>query len=59
MRTILRVLGLPALLVLAWWAYSASADNFYVPDPGRVAQAFAALEPLAALDDSATPDEEN
>ncbi|WP_155356265.1 ABC transporter permease [Acrocarpospora macrocephala] len=41
MRGIVRVFGLPVLLVLAWWAYSAVADNFYVPDPLRVAQAFA------------------
>ncbi|MEO3860706.1 hypothetical protein [Acrocarpospora sp. B8E8] len=41
MRAIVRVFGLPALLVLAWWAYGAVAGNFYMPDPLRVAQAFA------------------
>jgi ABC-type nitrate/sulfonate/bicarbonate transport system, permease component len=37
----LRILGLPALLVLAWWAYAGTAGNFFVRTPGEVGQAFA------------------
>ena len=40
-RGMLRILGLPALLVLAWWAYAGTAGNFFVRTPGEVGQAFA------------------
>jgi ABC-type nitrate/sulfonate/bicarbonate transport system permease component len=38
---LLRVAGLPVLLVLAWWAFSVLSGSFYVPTPARIAQAFA------------------
>ncbi|GIH92359.1 ABC transporter permease [Planobispora siamensis] len=38
---VLTVAGVPALLVIVWQLYSAASQNFYVPAPGRVAQAFA------------------
>ncbi|MGW7519192.1 ABC transporter permease [Streptomyces sp. NPDC054796] len=38
---LLTALGLPVLLVLGWWVWSAAADSFYVPPPGEVAAAFA------------------
>ncbi|WP_033029621.1 ABC transporter permease [Streptomyces rimosus] len=37
---LLRVLGLPLLLILGWWAYSVAEPTFYLPTPGRVATAF-------------------
>ncbi|MFI6450277.1 ABC transporter permease [Streptosporangium amethystogenes] len=40
-RRVLTVAGVPALLVLAWWAYAVLSESFYVPTPGEVAGAFA------------------
>jgi ABC-type nitrate/sulfonate/bicarbonate transport system permease component len=40
-RALLRTLGLPVLLVLAWWAYALVGENFFVRTPGEVARAFA------------------
>ena len=37
---VIRVIALPVLLVLGWWAVSGT--SFYVPSPDRVARAFAA-----------------
>lgn len=37
---LLQALGLPVLLLLGWWAWSASADNLYVPAPPEIAVAF-------------------
>ncbi|MDX6348830.1 MAG: hypothetical protein QOF84_3620 [Streptomyces sp.] len=38
---LLRLVGLPALLILGWWGYSAWRPSFYVPSPPRIASAFA------------------
>lgn len=35
-----QVLGLPALLLVGWWAFSSSQDSFYFPPPQRVATTF-------------------
>ncbi|HEU5155885.1 MAG TPA: ABC transporter permease [Streptosporangiaceae bacterium] len=37
---LVRVLGLPVALVLAWWAVTAGEDNFYFPPPTTVATTF-------------------
>jgi ABC-type nitrate/sulfonate/bicarbonate transport system permease component len=37
---LLQVVGLPALLILAWWAASARGQSFYLPTPQEVASAF-------------------
>ncbi|GII85506.1 nitrate ABC transporter permease [Sphaerisporangium siamense] len=50
-----RVLGLPALLVLAWWAYSSVSQSFYVPAPPQVARAFADTWLSERLVDDALP----
>ncbi|MFG6193117.1 ABC transporter permease [Nonomuraea sp. JJY05] len=39
MTRVVRLLALPAALVLVWWAVSGS--SFYLPNPGLVGQAFA------------------
>jgi ABC-type nitrate/sulfonate/bicarbonate transport system permease component len=33
-------IGLPAVLLLGWWAYASIVPNFFVPPPGVVATAF-------------------
>ncbi|GII62055.1 nitrate ABC transporter permease [Sphaerisporangium krabiense] len=50
-----RVLGLPVLLVLAWWGYSAVSQSFYVPAPPQVARAFADTWLSERLVDDALP----
>jgi ABC-type nitrate/sulfonate/bicarbonate transport system permease component len=39
-RTVVRVLGLPIVLLGLWWAWSANAGNYYAPTPGVVARTF-------------------
>ena len=38
---LVRLLALPAALVLGWWGYSVLSPSFYVPSPTRIATAFA------------------
>lgn len=40
-KGLLYAVGLPALLVLAWWAATSGAKNFFVPTPGALASTFA------------------
>lgn len=40
-RALLRVLGLPVLLIAAWWVFSVTSGSAGFPAPPRVAQAFA------------------
>jgi ABC-type nitrate/sulfonate/bicarbonate transport system permease component len=37
---LVQVLGLPALLVLGWWAYAESSQSFFFPTPQRIVVAF-------------------
>jgi ABC-type nitrate/sulfonate/bicarbonate transport system permease component len=53
--TLLRVLGLPVLLIVAWWAFSVTSETFYVPTPARIAQAFAETWFSQRLFDDALP----
>jgi ABC-type nitrate/sulfonate/bicarbonate transport system permease component len=41
LKGILCALGLPALLVLIWWASTLGAKSFFVPTPGTLAATFA------------------
>ncbi|GAA3667731.1 ABC transporter permease [Arthrobacter ginkgonis] len=40
-KGVLYILGLPALLVLIWWASTLGAKSFFVPTPGTLATTFA------------------
>lgn len=51
----LRVLGLPALLVLGWWAWSVWRPSFYVPSPQRIAAVFGDVWLTARLGDDVLP----
>ncbi|WP_050502888.1 ABC transporter permease [Streptomyces monomycini] len=52
---LLRVLGLPVLLILGWWAYSSASPTFYLPTPGRVATAFAKVWFSARITEDVLP----
>ncbi|MBP1136590.1 ABC-type nitrate/sulfonate/bicarbonate transport system permease component [Arthrobacter sp. PvP023] len=39
-KGLIYALGLPALLVLAWWAGTTGAKNFFVPTPGALVSTF-------------------
>ncbi|WP_425567022.1 ABC transporter permease [Sphaerisporangium flaviroseum] len=54
-RTLLRVLGLPVLLIAGWWVFSVWSESFYVPTPPRIAQAFAETWFSRRLFDDALP----
>ncbi|WP_372500074.1 ABC transporter permease [Sphaerisporangium perillae] len=54
-RRLLRLLGLPVLLILGWWAFSVTSESFYVPTPPRVAQAFVETWFSQRLFDDALP----
>ncbi|NKX52716.1 ABC transporter permease, partial [Arthrobacter deserti] len=40
-KAVLYALGLPAILVLLWWAATLGAKDFFVPTPGTLASTFA------------------
>ena len=40
LKTIGYAVGLPALLVLAWWALTASSTSFWVPKPLQLLNTF-------------------
>ncbi|MEU1537854.1 MULTISPECIES: ABC transporter permease [Streptomycetaceae] len=54
-RGALRVLGLPVLLVLGWWAWSVWRPSFYVPSPQRIAVVFGDVWLTARLGDDVLP----
>lgn len=52
---VVRALGLPVALVLAWWAATARGDNFYFPPPTKVAATFVDVWGSARLMDDVLP----
>lgn len=40
LKSFLYLIGLPAILILLWWAATAGGTNFFVPTPGELVQTF-------------------